>query len=130
MSFCRRDGVRTAVEVGKRAGMPIAPIMIYGDDVGYVVTEEGIPCLYKAQGREERRRALASETAELPKAAIVIRKTSASSGWRPSARSWPPGAWPPATAQLAALCRWALIAEEELSPQPGFRTPEAVAIFG
>jgi hypothetical protein len=31
-----------AVEVGKRAGMPIMPIMIYGDDVSHVVTEEGI----------------------------------------------------------------------------------------
>ena len=30
-----------AVEVGKKAGMPIAPVMIYGDDVSHVVTEEG-----------------------------------------------------------------------------------------
>jgi malonate decarboxylase alpha subunit len=74
-----------AVEVGKRAGMPIAPIMIYGDDVSHVVTEEGIAYLYKAQGQEERRRALAavagvspiglkavaSETAALRKAGIV-----------------------------------------------------------
>ncbi len=28
--------------------MPIAPIMIYGDDVSHVVTEEGIAYLYKA----------------------------------------------------------------------------------
>src|SRR5271168_1693180 len=27
-----------AVEVGKKAGMPIAPVMIYGDDVSHVVT--------------------------------------------------------------------------------------------
>lgn len=74
-----------AVEVGKRAGMPIAPIMIYGDDVSHVVTEEGVAYLYKAQGEEERRRALAavagvspiglkavaSETAALRKAGIV-----------------------------------------------------------
>src|ERR1700689_5238429 len=32
-----------AVEVGKKAGMPITPIMIYGDDVSHVVTEEGMP---------------------------------------------------------------------------------------
>jgi Malonate decarboxylase, alpha subunit, transporter len=31
-----------AVEVGKKAGMPITTIMIYGDDVSHVVTEEGI----------------------------------------------------------------------------------------
>jgi malonate decarboxylase alpha subunit len=49
-----------AVEVGKKAGMPIAPIMIYGQDVSHVVTEEGIAYLYKTQGVEERRRALAA----------------------------------------------------------------------
>jgi malonate decarboxylase alpha subunit len=49
-----------AVEVGKRAKMPLAPIMIYGDDVSHVVTEEGIAYLYKAQSLEERRQALAA----------------------------------------------------------------------
>src|ERR1700677_4193659 len=49
-----------ALQVGKHAGMPIAPIMIYGDDVSHVVTEEGIAYLYMAEGQEERRRALAS----------------------------------------------------------------------
>jgi malonate decarboxylase alpha subunit len=74
-----------AVHVGKQSGMPIAPIMIYGDDVSHVVTEEGIAYLYKAEGREERRRALAavagvspvgqkavaSETAALRKKGVV-----------------------------------------------------------
>jgi malonate decarboxylase alpha subunit len=74
-----------AVEVGKKAGMPIAPVMIYGDDVSHVVTEEGIAYLYKTEGIEERRRALAAvagvspvglrakpqETAELRKRGIV-----------------------------------------------------------
>src|SRR5450755_4733105 len=74
-----------AVEVGKKAGMPIAPVMIYGDDVSHVVTEEGIAYLYKAEGMEERRRALAAvagvspiglrakpkETAELRQRGIV-----------------------------------------------------------
>jgi len=49
-----------AVQVGKQAGMPVAPIMIYGDDVSHVVTEEGIAYLYKTEGQEERRRALAA----------------------------------------------------------------------
>jgi malonate decarboxylase alpha subunit len=49
-----------AVAVGEKAGMPIAPVMIYGDDVSHVVTEEGIAYLYKAEGQEERRRALAA----------------------------------------------------------------------
>ena len=49
-----------AIEVGKKSGMPIAPVMIYGEDVSHVVSEEGIAYLYKAQGREERRAALAA----------------------------------------------------------------------
>jgi malonate decarboxylase alpha subunit len=49
-----------AVQVGREAGMPIAPVMIYGDDVSHVVSEEGIAYLYKAQGTEERRAALAA----------------------------------------------------------------------
>jgi len=49
-----------AVQVGREAGFPIAPVMIYGDDVSHVVTEEGIAYLYKAEGAEERRAALAA----------------------------------------------------------------------
>ncbi|MGL4965244.1 MAG: malonate decarboxylase subunit alpha [Inquilinus sp.] len=49
-----------AVEVGRNSGMPIAPVMIYGDDVSHVVTEEGIAYLYKAEGGEERRAAIAA----------------------------------------------------------------------
>jgi malonate decarboxylase alpha subunit len=49
-----------AVRVGKEAGMPIVPIMIYGDDVSHVVTEEGIAYLYKCQSLEERRQAVAA----------------------------------------------------------------------
>jgi malonate decarboxylase alpha subunit len=74
-----------AVEVGKKAGMPLAPVMIYGDDVSHVVTEEGIAYLYKTEGIEERHRALAAvagvspvglrakpqETADLRKRGIV-----------------------------------------------------------
>jgi malonate decarboxylase alpha subunit len=74
-----------AVEVGKKAGMPITPIMIYGDDVSHVVTEEGIAYLYKTEGIEERRRALAAvagispvglkakpaETAELRRRSVI-----------------------------------------------------------
>jgi malonate decarboxylase alpha subunit len=55
-----------AVEVGRRCGMPIAPIMIYGDDVSHVVSEQGIAYLYKAQGAEERRAALAAIAGAAP----------------------------------------------------------------
>lgn len=62
----QRGGVPTfvdtldAIEVGRSCGMPIAPIMIYGEDVSHVVTEEGIAYLYKAEGLAERRSALAA----------------------------------------------------------------------
>ncbi len=49
-----------AVEVGLKSGMPIAPVMIYGDDVSHVVTEEGIAYLYKTDSSEERRAAVAA----------------------------------------------------------------------
>src|SRR6201995_3563280 len=48
-----------AVAVGAKSGMPIAPVMIYGDDVSHGVTEEGIAYLHKAEGIDERRAALA-----------------------------------------------------------------------
>lgn len=62
----QRGGVPTivdeldAVEVARQAKMPLAPIMIYGDDVSHVVTEEGIAYLYKTDSGEERRQALAA----------------------------------------------------------------------
>ncbi len=49
-----------AVQVGRSSGMPLAPVMIYGDDVTHVVTEEGVAYLYKASGQTERRSALAA----------------------------------------------------------------------
>ncbi len=55
-----------AVSVGARSGMPIAPVMIYGDDVTHVVTEEGIAYLYKAQGEQERRDTLAAVAGVTP----------------------------------------------------------------
>jgi malonate decarboxylase alpha subunit len=67
-----RNGVPTfvelldAVEVGRRSGMPIAPVMIYGDDVSHVVSEEGIAYLYRTQSGEERRAALAAIAGETP----------------------------------------------------------------
>jgi malonate decarboxylase alpha subunit len=49
-----------AIEVGRNAHLATAPIMIYGDDVTHVVTEEGIAYLYKANSLEERRQAIAA----------------------------------------------------------------------
>ena len=49
-----------AVELGRSANLAIAPVMIYGDDVTHVVTEEGIAYLYRARDLDERRAALAA----------------------------------------------------------------------
>lgn len=55
-----------AIEVGRNSGMPIAPVMIYGDDVSHVVTEEGIAYLFKTDSGEERRAAVASIAGATP----------------------------------------------------------------
>lgn len=55
-----------AVAVGNKSAMPIAPVMIYGDDVSHVVTEEGIAYLHKAEGVEERRAALSAVAGVTP----------------------------------------------------------------
>lgn len=49
-----------AIDVAKESGMPLAPVMIYGDDVTHVLTEEGIAYLYRATSLEERRAMVAS----------------------------------------------------------------------
>lgn len=49
-----------AVDVANETGMPIAPIMIYGDDVTHVLTEEGIAYLYMAEDLAERKLLIAS----------------------------------------------------------------------
>jgi malonate decarboxylase alpha subunit len=72
-----------AVEAGKKAGMPITPSMIYGDDVSHVVTEEGIA--YPTwQSRNDFQR--------VSRIAIIRRSTS------PALSSDPPS--PPWTKQL------------------------------
>jgi malonate decarboxylase alpha subunit len=49
-----------AIDVAKESGMPLAPVMIYGDDVTHVLTEEGIAYLYRARSLEERRAMVAA----------------------------------------------------------------------
>ncbi len=47
-----------AWEVGTRAGMPLPPVMIYGDDVTHVLTEEGIANLLLCRTDAEREQAI------------------------------------------------------------------------
>ncbi len=49
-----------AVSVGKDSGMAIPPVMVYGDDITHVLTEEGIAYLYQAKSLEERRAMVAA----------------------------------------------------------------------
>jgi malonate decarboxylase alpha subunit len=67
-----------AVQVGRQCGMPIAPIMVYGDDVSHVVSEEGIAYLYRAQGAEERRAALAAIAGNTPVGRRAVAERTAS----------------------------------------------------
>jgi malonate decarboxylase alpha subunit len=55
-----------AVEVAQTSGMALAPVMIYGDDVTHVLTEEGIAYLYKAQSLEQRRQMIAAVAGVTP----------------------------------------------------------------
>ena len=55
-----------AIDVAKASGMPLAPVMIYGDDVTHVLTEEGIAYLYKATSLEERRAMIAAVAGVTP----------------------------------------------------------------
>ena len=55
-----------AVPVAHDAGMPLAPVMIYGDDVTHVLTEEGIAYLYKADSPAQRRAMIAAVAGVTP----------------------------------------------------------------
>jgi malonate decarboxylase alpha subunit len=43
-----------AVEIGRNAGLDSVPVMVYGEDVTHVVTEQGIAYLYLAESEDER----------------------------------------------------------------------------
>ena len=47
-----------AWELQEKAGLDLPPVMIYGDDLTHIVTEEGIAYLHKCRSLEERRAAI------------------------------------------------------------------------
>lgn len=55
-----------AVAVGEKAGMPVAPVMIYGDEITHVVTEQGIAYLYRTTDPKEREKALQAVAGATP----------------------------------------------------------------
>lgn len=55
-----------AIKVKDESGLATTPVMIYGDDVTHVVTEEGIAYLFKTDSMEERKQALAAVAGVTP----------------------------------------------------------------
>ncbi len=49
-----------AIEITRKAKLAEVPVMVYGDDVTHVVTDQGIANLYLAENIDERRNALAA----------------------------------------------------------------------
>jgi malonate decarboxylase alpha subunit len=47
-----------AWKLAKNARLPLPPVMIYADDLTHIVTEEGIACLHRCRGLEERMAAI------------------------------------------------------------------------
>src|SRR5262249_10475239 len=47
-----------ALALAEKLGLPQAPVMIYGDDVTHVVTEEGVANLMLCRDRDEREQAI------------------------------------------------------------------------
>ncbi len=47
-----------AVQFGARLGLGLAPVMVYGDDVSHIVTEEGIANLLLCRDADEREQAI------------------------------------------------------------------------
>lgn len=47
-----------AWQLAKNANLPIQPVMIYGDDLTHIVTEEGIAYLHKCESMEDRTAAI------------------------------------------------------------------------
>ena len=62
-----------AIGIGKEAGFPTAPVMIYGEDVTHVVTEQGIAYLYLAESDQEKTQMLATVALGTPIGDLVTR---------------------------------------------------------
>ncbi len=63
-----------AIDVKKDSNLAVAPVMIYGEDVTHVVTEEGIAYLYKTESIERRREALSAIAGVTP---VGLKQSSA-----------------------------------------------------
>lgn len=55
-----------AVSVGKQAGFPEPPVMIYGEDLTHLVTEVGLGYVYMGETLEERKKIIAAVAGDTP----------------------------------------------------------------
>lgn len=55
-----------AVEVGRQAGFPEPPVMIYGEDLTHLITEVGLGYVYMGETKEERRKIIAAVAGDTP----------------------------------------------------------------
>lgn len=55
-----------AVRVGEDAGLSATPVMIYGEDITHLVTEQGVAYLHKCQSFDERKTAVAWAAGSTP----------------------------------------------------------------
>lgn len=65
-----------AAEVAKESGLPNAPVMIYGNDITHVVTEEGIAYLYRSDSPEEKKDAISAIAGITPLGRQADKKTT------------------------------------------------------
>lgn len=54
------------VAVGKQAGFPEPPVMIYGEDLTHLITEVGLGYVYMGETPEERRKIIAAVAGDTP----------------------------------------------------------------
>ncbi len=63
-----------AVEVGKQAGFPEPPVMIYGEDLTHLITEVGLGYVYMGRTKEERRKIIAAVAGDTPVGHTITEK--------------------------------------------------------
>ena len=100
--------VLDAADIGKKAGMGSPPVMIYGEDVTHVVTEQGVAYLYQAENAEERARLLGAVAQGTPIGDLV------SQDWIDSARQAGKVAYPEDLAISPAAATKDLLAAKSL----------------
>ncbi|MGY4460197.1 hypothetical protein ACVWYI_004157 [Bradyrhizobium sp. LB13.1] len=59
-----------AIELAEKLKLDLAPVMIYGDDVTHIVTEEGVANLLLCRTAQEREQAIRAALPAIPMSAV------------------------------------------------------------